>query len=267
MSTSAFGATRRLATEIRDSDDTLFTPGSIALTILLPDGTTSGSLTPVTDGVGLYHYDYTPSMAGRHIARWVTTSPAGADEETFDVAAQWAEAGVISLSEAKDQLNITGTDDDDEIAGMVRAVTAVCERYVGALARTVHVETHSGGYQLVVNRIPVLSVTSVAPILNGGTNQTVADLDVDSPTGIIRRLDGAYMCGPLRVTYTVGRAEMPPNVRLAALIILQHLWETQRGQQGGVSFGGSGEVYDPRWGFAIPRRALELLGDQMPGIA
>lgn len=267
MSTSAFGATRRLSTETRDADGNLFAPGAISLTILLPDGTTAGPLTPVNDGVGLYHYDYTPTQAGRHIARWATTSPTGADEETFDVAAQWAEAGVISLAEAKAQLNITGNDDDDEIAGMVRAVTAVCERHVGALARTTYAETHSGGYRLVLNHAPVTSVASVTPILNSGVDQTVADLDVDGPTGIIRRIDGAYMCGPFHVTYTAGRAEMPANVRLAALIILQHLWETQRGQQGGVSFGGSGEVYDPRWGYAIPRRALELLGDQIPGIA
>lgn len=267
MTTSAFGATRRLSTETRDGNDNLFTPGSIVLSILLPDGTTAGPFTPVTDGVGLYHYDYTPIQAGRHIARWVTTSPAGADEETFDVAAQWAESGVISLSEAKKQLDITSTDNDEEIAGFVRSVTEVCERYAGALARTTHTEKHDGGYRIALRHIPVLSLTSAVAIRTGGTDQPVADLDVDEPSGVVERRDGGYMCGPLRITYTAGRTAIPPNVRQAALIILQHLWETQRGQQGGVSFGGSGEVYDPRWGFAIPRRALELLGDQMPGVA
>lgn len=262
---SAFGAARRLSTETRDGDGALFTPGSIALSILQPDGTAAGPFTPATDGVGLYHYDFTPTQGGRHIARWVTTNPAGADEETFDVAAQWAEAGVISLAEGKAQLNITGTDDDEEIAGMVRAVTAVCERYVGALARTTYAETHNGGYRIVLDHAPVLSVTSVVAILDGGTNQSVADLDVDGPTGIIRRLDGAYMCGPLRFTYVAGRTEVLPHVRLAGLIILQHLWETQRGNVA-PRFGVE-EPWDPRRGFAIPRRALELLGDQIPGIA
>lgn len=263
--TFAFGAAARLTTEVRSSG-TLTNPSTITLTILLPDGTSAGPFTPVNDGTGLYHYDYTPDQSGRHITRWVTTGPVGADEETFDVAAQWAESGVVSLAEAKAQLNITSTTDDEEIAGFVRSVTEVCERYAGALARTTHVEKHDGGYRIALRHIPVLSLTSAVAIRTSGTDQTVADLDVDGPTGVVERLDGGYMYGPLRITYTAGRTAIPPRVRQAALIILQHLWETQRGQQGGVSFGGSGEVYDPRWGFSIPRRALELLGEQMPGI-
>ena len=153
--TYAFGAAVRLSTEVRSSG-TLTTPATITITILLPDATTAGPAAPVNDGTGLYHYDYTPVQSGRHIARWATTGPVGADEETFDVAAQWDEAGVISLAEAKAQLNITGTDDDEEIAGFVRAVTEVCERYAGALARTTHVEKHDGGYRIALRHIPVL---------------------------------------------------------------------------------------------------------------
>lgn len=265
MTTSAFGATQRLSTETRDGDGNLFTPGAISLTILLPDGTTTGALTPVNDGIGLYHYDYTPTQAGRHIARWVTTSPAGADEETWDVAAQWAEAGVISLAEAKAQLNITSTRDDEELSGFIRAVTDICERYVGALSRRTYSERHDGGYQLALNHTPVLSLTSVTAILTSGQDQDIARLDLDGPTGVVQRLDSCYMSGPLRVTYLAGRAEIPPNVRQAALIILQHLWETQRGNV--APRFGADEGWDPRQGFSIPRRALELLGDQISGIA
>lgn len=268
MAPHAIGAAVRLTTEIR-SGSTLITPAGISLTILLPDGTTTAPLTPTADGVGLYHYDYTPPLAGRYVARWVTAGPAGADEEGFDVAALWGEAGIVSLTDAKDQTNIPAdvTTDDEELAGFIRAVTEPIERIVGSIVRRTVTERHSGGYALALNRPPVLSLIQVAAIRPGGTAPALADLDLDGPTGIVTRLDGGYLPGPLRVTYLPGRAEVPAHVRQAALLIIQHMWETQRGQMGGVRRGGSDEVYDPRFGFSIPRRAQELLGDQPPAIA
>jgi hypothetical protein len=269
MSTYAFGAPVRLSTEVRDSSHTLVNPSTITVTVMQPSGTTSGPHTPASDGVGLFHYDLTPAQAGRHIARWVTTSPGGVTEETFDVAPEWGQAGIISLADAKAQLNIDADDtsDDEEISDFLRSVTRICERYVGALARATHVETHAGGYMVALNHPPVLELTSVEAIETNGTAQQVADLALDGQTGIVRRLDGAKMCGPARWTYVAGRALIEANVSQAARILLQHMWETQRGQMGGVRVGGSDEVYDPRFGFAVPRRVQELLGEQPPGIA
>ncbi|TMR11748.1 phage gp6-like head-tail connector protein [Nonomuraea turkmeniaca] len=262
------GAVVRLSTSVRDSAGVLVNPASIQVTIQLPDATTVGPFTPTNDGVGLYHYDYLTAMAGRHIARWATITPTSNDEEPFEVAPMWGEAGILSLGEAKQQLNIDATDtaDDEEIQGFIRSVTAICERYVGALGRTTYTEKHRGGYMLALNRAPVLSVTSVVAIETGGVDQAVADLDVDLPTGIVQRKDSAKMCGPFRVTYLAGRTNIPPNVRQAALLLLQFMWETQRGQIG-VRVGGSDADYDPRVGFTLPRRVIELLGEQAPGIA
>lgn len=264
MTTYALGAGARLSTTVKDAAGTLTNPASITLTIQLPDGTTAGPFTPANVSTGVYQHDYTTVQAGRHIARWVTTAPTGADEESFDVAAQWAEAGIVSLADAKKQLNIdaTDTDDDEEIQGFIRSITEVCEKHVGALARTTHVERHRGGRGMVLLHSPVLSLTSVVAIETPGTDQEVADLDLDQPTGIVTRKDGGTMKGPFRVTYTAGQTSIPAHVRQAALIILQHMWETQRGQMGGVRVGGSDEAYDPRFGFSIPRRAQELLGDE-----
>lgn len=273
MSTYGIGAAVRLSTKVRDSANVLVNPVTIQVTIQLPDGTTAGPFTApavVADGVGLFHYDYLTSTAGRHIARWATTTPTSNDEEPFEVAALWSEAGIVSLADAKKQLNIDAdnTDDDEEIQGFIRSITEPCERIAGSLVRAVHVEKHrGGGYSLALNRPPVLSLTSVVAIQTGGVDQAVADLDVDGPTAIVQRLDGGRMCGPYRVTYVAGRTDIQAHIRLAGLIILQHLWETQRGSMGGVRVGGADEVYDPRFGFSIPRRAQELLGEQMPGIA
>lgn len=268
MTTYAFGAAAQLFTQVR-VNDVLTDAGSVSLSILLPDGTVDGPFTPDHDGPGLYHHDYVSTLAGRHIARWVTTGPVGADEETFDVTGLWAEAGVISLAAAKKQLNIDldDTDDDEEIQDHLRSVTSVCERYVGALVRTTHTEKHAGGYALALNHPPVLELTTVAAIRAGGVDQAVGELDLDELTGVVERLDGGRMGGPVRVTYVAGRTSIPANVSQAAKILLQHLWDTQRGTMGGVRGGGSDEVYDPRFGFTIPRRVLELLGVQSSGIA
>lgn len=268
MTSYALGAVARLSTTVKNAAGTLTNPVAITLTIQLPDGTTVGPFTPTNDSTGVYHHDYTTAHAGRHVARWVTTNPTGADEEPFEVAAVWSEAGILSLAEGKEHLNIDADDldYDEEIQGFIRAITEVCERHVGAVARTTHTEKHRGGRGIVLLRAPVLSLTSVTAIETSGTDQTVADLDLDQPTGIVQRKDGGWMRGPFRVTYVAGQTQIPAHVRLAALIILQHMWETQRGTMGGVRVGGADEVLDPRFGFSIPRRAQELLGDQPPEI-
>lgn len=269
MSAYGIGAVVRLSTSVRDSARVLTTPSAIQVTVQLPDGTAAGPFTPVNDDVGLYHYDFLTAAAGRHIARWATTAPTSNDEEPFDVAAMWAEAGIFSLAAAKKQLNIDldDTDDDEEIADFLRSVTSVCERYVGALGRTAVVEEHRGGYAFVLARPPLLSLTSVTAVGPGAVDQNVADLHVDGQAGIVRRLDGGWMSGPALVAYVAGRTDILPNVSQAAKILLQHMWETQRGTVGSVRSGGTDEVYDPRFGFAIPRRVLELLGETYPGFA
>ncbi|MFI7643739.1 head-tail connector protein [Nonomuraea sp. NPDC049400] len=268
MSTYGVGAVVRLSTSVRDSTQTLVNPASIQLTIQLPDATTAGPFTPINDSTGIYHYDYTTTATGRHIARWATVTPTSNDEEPFEVAPMWGEAGILSLGEAKKQLNIDADDRDydEEIAGFVRAITEACEKHVGALARTTYTEKHRGGRGMVLLHSPALSLTSVVAIETSGTDQAVGDLDLDQPTGIVQRKDGGWMRGPFRVTYVAGQTQIPAHVRLAALIILQHMWETQRGSMGGVRVGGADEVYDPRFGFSIPRRAQELLGDPPPEI-
>lgn len=268
MSTIAFGAAIRLSTEVRVGGS-LINPSSITLTVMLPDGTTDGPFTPTNAGAGLFRYDYAPAQAGRHIARWVTSGPVGARETPFEVSAMWAEAGIISLTDAKEELNIDADDtgDDEEILDKLRSVTAMCEDKVGALVRTPHVETHRAGHAYVLAHPPVLSVTAVTSISSGSAVLDVASLHLDAQTGIVRSKNGGQLPEG-EVAYVAGRTSIPPNVSQAARILLQHLWETQRGAMGGVRAGGSdGADWDPRFGFTVPRRVQELLTGRYPGIA
>lgn len=273
MSEYPVGTLVRLRSEIRGLDNVLVNPASLSLTVLAPDGTPQGPYALPgdiqTDGTGLFHYDYPLAQAGRHIARWLATTPTAVHEELFEGIAAFASVGIFSLAEAKKHLNVDedSHDDDEEIQGFIRSVTEVCERYVGALVRTVHTQRVEGGRGIALNHFPVLSITSITAVWPGHVPPALADLHIDETTGVIQRKDGDRICGPLIVIYVAARTAIPSHVRLAGKILLQHLWETQRGQQGGASFGGSQEPWDPRFSFAIPRRVLELLGDPVSGLA
>lgn len=264
-----------LGVTVKDSGGTLVNAGAMALTITLPDLTTVTSSPVMPISTGTYNYDYTTVQAGRHQVRWVATGAnANAYTDTFDVREQDPPT-ILSLADAKAHLNKTSTTDDDEIRAMVESVTSGIEYLAGVCVRRTVVEKHDvpahGVHTLALRRTPVLSVTSLVAVLSGGTTYTVADLDVDGPTGIVMRKDGGRLYGPLRATYVAGRTVVPANLTAAARIILQHLWRTQQGpgrpQLGVEDYAVTEPV--PGFGYAIPNRALQLLEPHRlpPGVA
>jgi hypothetical protein len=118
---------------------------------------------------------------------------------------------------------------------------------------------------MLLRNVPVLSLTSVVSA-DGATIWNTSDLQVDGETGLVTVTAGPAFTGTVDVTYQAGDVVIREDYRLAGLIIVQHLWETQRGTMG-VQLGGDNEPYMPGRGFAIPRRALELLDTQLPGVA
>lgn len=248
----------------RNDAGVLTNAGTVSLTITLPDGTAvSPTVTNPPTTTGTYVYDYIPTVAGRHVARWLLTFSGGATAaytEIVDVAPA-ADIGIISLADAKAHLNIpaTSTGDDEELRAWISATTAVVEFEVGPCLRRTYTQRVGNGAYWMLHTVPALAVTSVAGVLTGAATVSFADLDLDPDTGQVQRLDGAaFTGGPWTVTYTAGRAVIPPNVTSAAKIILKHLWETQRGA-GRPSWGGQDPDLVAGPGFAIPHRALELL--------
>ncbi|WP_426568093.1 hypothetical protein [Streptomyces canus] len=266
-----------LGVTVTDSGGTLVNAGSMALTITRPDQTTV-TVSPVTPAsTGTYSYDYTPAQAGRHIVRWVATGAhANAYADVFDVRTA-DPAFLFSLTDAKKHLNIAADDTsaDDEIRDWNAATTMVVEHFVGPCARRTISERHTFGVAAVrvLRHTPALALISLVPILNSGTSYDPDDLDLDADTGIVQRLDGGLLYGPLRITYTAGRVVIAPNISAAGRIILQHLWRTQRGSLRGPVIAGGDDyaVSEPiqGLGYAIPNRALELLEpDRLPpGVA
>ncbi|MFG2515966.1 head-tail connector protein [Streptomyces sp. NPDC048584] len=186
---------------------------------------------------------------------------------------------LLTLAEAKAQLNLTGDGDDVELQDYIDSVTAVVEEYCGPIEPRAVTERHdaeSGRSVIVLRTTPVLSLTSVTPVLTGGVSHPVAGLDLDPDTGAVRRLDGGRFRGLLLFTVQAGRAgvpPVPPTVNLASRMLVQHLWRTQRpSRSGGLAGGGDdytvGEPI-PGFGYAVPNRVLELLAPYRlpPGVA
>jgi len=270
------GDVYRVAVDVRDADGTLTNPATAELTITLPDGSTVTPPVPLPPAeTGRLVVDYPTVQVGRHVYRLVTTGPVTAHSDVFDVRPA-APALLVSLADTKAHLNIpaTHTADDEELRGFIEAATAVVERHVGAVVPTDHVETFDGGREAVVlSHAPVLAVTSVT---EDGAAVGPDGYTLDATSGVLRRRIGVspYCWRPgvdtVTVAYTAGLRSVPANYSRAALIIIRHMWETQRAGGGGRP-GLSEEVPDsytvnPQ-AYTVPYRAIELLGEPVSGIA
>lgn len=170
---------------------------------------------------------------------------------------------ILTLAEAKQQLDLDTDGSDTELLAYIESLTAVIERFVGPVEnRTVTETVKARGPLLSLTQVPVVSLTSVTPIMLGGLVIAVGDMHLDPDAGVLRRLDGGvFYGGPWTAVYTAGRGEVPPTINLAARILLQHLWRTQYGAARGVSGADDYSVTEPvsGWGYAVPNRVLQLL--------
>ncbi len=177
------------------------------------------------------------------------------------------DGALLTLADAKAQLNMRTSLDDDELLYYIAAATREIERRAGAVVprAVTEVVRQRGGRTLMLATRPVLSVTS-ATALNGGTLD-VSALYVASPkAGLVRRTDdGLISGGPWTVVYQAGRDGIPENIGLAARMLVQHLWETQRG--GATLTAPRMDVSDtegyPGLWFAVPNKVKELLEGEL----
>jgi hypothetical protein len=256
-----------LTVDIKDSNGTAANAGAVALTITLPDGTTTSPAVS-NPSTGRYQVDYATVQAGRHSVRWVATGAnASAYTDAFDVA-EAEPALIMSLRDGKQQLNLplTSTTHDEELRGFIAATTDAVEFFTGPVAVRTYSERIDGDRpMLVLTHTPVVSVTSITPILTGGTSYLPADVDVDADTGTVQLLTGGWFTGgPWRVAYKAGRPVVRGGIQKASHIILQHMWRTQRGpvstlRSRGAAAADDDTTYVPGLGYSIPNRAMELL--------
>lgn len=160
----------------------------------------------------------------------------------------------ITLDELKAHLNKTTDVDDVELETFRAAAEGHVEDLVGPVVWRSVAQT-SRGCSLVLHTLPVVSVDTVDGVDLAETGCT-ADLEA----GIV---EGLPVGVRVPVTYTAGRTSCPESVRLAALIIAKHLWETQRGRASNRAGNATeGEQKVPS-GYLIPHRAAALLSPHM----
>jgi hypothetical protein len=277
----------RLSTTVRDVTGTLVNPTALTLLVKLAqaDGTwlTTGTYaSPANDGTGLLHQDIPVTdlaATGHYQYTWTATGTgAGVSFGEFDVFDPF-ETSVLPLQDAKDALNIpqATTTSDSEIAAYIATIENSLRGMTGGpvVNRTItgeRSEMMSNQTVIPVRQRPLVSVTSITSA-SGGAIDISAGLDLDANAGLIRRKLGLPFYGPffqwlpaVTVTYVAGwGTAVPASFNVAARIILQHLWDTQRGAAG-QPLQGEELVTPPGFGYAIPAAAAELLDGSLNGM-
>ena len=291
MARFPLGQPVRQSTTVRqlnvDGSTTLVNAGAITLLVKIAqaDGTTLTTGTyssPTNDGTGLYHQDIPVTdlaAAGHYQFTWTSTGTgAGVSFGEFDVFDPF-ETSILPLQDAKDALNIpqSVTTNDAEIAAYVATIRSCFESYTGGpvVNKTItseRTEMMSGQTVIPVRQRPLVSVTSITSA-SGGVIDISGGLDLDANAGLIRRVLGLPFYGPffqwlpqVTVTYVAGwGVSVPAAFGVAARIILQHLWSSQRGPSL-LPMGAEELTTVPGFGYAIPNQAAELLDGSQGGI-
>jgi len=276
----------KVSTTVRDTTGALVNAGTLTLLVktAAADGTwtTTGTYSsPANDSTGTYHQDIPVTdlaTTGHYQYTWTATGTgAGVSYGEFDVFDPF-ETSVISLQDAKDQLNIpqASTASDTEIASWIATIESSLKRATGGpvVNRTVteRAEMLSGQTVILVRQRPLVSVTSIASA-SGSAIDISGGLDLDVNAGTIRRKLGLPFFGPfftwlpqVTVTYVAGwGVTVPASFASFARIVLAHLWSSQRGPLT-VPMGGGDLVTPPGFGFAVPNMAAELLAGSQGGV-
>lgn len=193
---------------------------------------------------------------------------------------------IVALPDAKDFLNISDTASDDKLTQFIAVASQMIVNRVGQVAGSQTVdEWHDGGTERIVlrNQAAIQSVTSLTESYGSivytltqvsldGSNSLPFAFTVDLDTGVlVRRAAGIavpFAAGVrnIHVTYVSGYAAVPPDLSQACLLLVKHLWETQRGPSSRPGTGGQSETLGSTYSF--PRRVEEILAPySVPGIA
>lgn len=168
-----------------------------------------------------------------------------------------------ALADFKTYLNKTSSSEDAELTHYLNAAQALAENRAGTFATTTRSETiNCRGNGINLSYRPIVTVTSLTPLLNTWPSFATADVAWDARAGTVWRRDLGTLAGAWTVAYTAGWAgDIPENYWLATLIIGEHLWLTQRGSSAVPGRGGEEVGQIPGASYSMPWRAAQLLED------
>lgn len=174
---------------------------------------------------------------------------------------------LISLEQAHAHLNMEDPSEENDVE-LQRFIDAA----VGSMEQSTRLtidprpvtETHTVPLSgvIVLRQAPVIDVTGIRSLSDG------SDVDI---TDLVTRLDvGTFVAptvGDIEVTYMAGMVDPPARYIVAGLIIVAHLWQTQRVPMSGrrtFSGGADNGSMEMGTGWAIPRAASDLLDAAAP---
>ena len=185
-------------------------------------------------------------------------------------------ADILTLPDARAALRLPAADvsnDADLLATYIPAVTFIVEELAGP--QTSHIGdswTADGGTSSILLPTAVTAVTSV--VENGLALVAESGYFVDLVDGIVTRgsrlVPLIFLPGRQNVVVTYSAVVVAAaNVKLAARIILAHLWQADQQGARPQFWTNDVEVVMTPSGYAIPRRAYELLrpSSNVPGFA
>ena len=181
---------------------------------------------------------------------------------------------VPTLTDVKDQLHITGSDNDVLLGRYLDAALNLIEARVGPSTVTTFTETiTTRSYGFNLSHRPIVDITALDAARLDQPTLDVADLRWDARSGAVWMVDNTSLVGTWDVTYTAGWATFPDNYHLATLITVQHLWRTTRGGSKRPSMGNTDDLSVTFGGqitravkgntITLPAAAIELLGDSI----
>ena len=194
---------------------------------------------------------------------------------------------LVTLADVKQFLNMASSTNDAQLSSMITAASTMWTRRVGQVAGSPSFsERYDGGTtSITLKNIPVQSVTSVVESW-WNTSYTLTshqpddagagsgfDYSIDLTTGIVFRREYGRLVpfAPgtqnIHVTYVAGYAAIPEDIKQAILLLVGHMWETQRGRMVLPGQGAEGS-WNPGMGFTWPRRVEEIAQTYYtPGLA
>lgn len=278
MATYEVGQTIQWGLTVTDADGALADPGTGPTgTVTLPDGTTAAA-TVARTSIGLFTATLVSTQAGRHRLTWAGSGTNSGGFPYTDVADVWPSDPrlIIGLADARAALNIpaTITVNDDELRLHIAAATPVLEDIVGPVLMGSRVEIWSGVGKmgLALGAIPTAITTVVEDSVTLAASAYCFDEDGVLWRGSAPRAGYWSSASPRNVvvTYTVGAAQIPPNLVAAAREEVRFLYQRQQGQRPTFNVAEGGMAFTPS-GFAVPRFVLELCkpskAGRMPGFA
>lgn len=134
---------------------------------------------------------------------------------------------VVTLAKVKAAGNFQSTDNDAQLQAVLDQAEAEVIKACGPLSATPITErVKLTGKRLVLNTLPVISITSVTVTETGATLTIEAD-DTDLTSGVIELeypTEDVYT-----VVYSAGRAAVPADLERAVIEMTRYLWRPYRG--------------------------------------